>query len=149
MSRWKKSSKLTSKELDDVADFFEKFVTTTPPDMLRRGVGTAGGSPGPPRLHRLQQGGRVQDVSRRMGRAERRGPEPLRLGLAAMDRPNDPQAGRAGPLRFPGAQGPDARLQRRPVDRERCDDADPLPQEESTDPERAQAGGRRPGDAGR
>ena len=33
MSRWKKKTKLTPKELDSIADFFEKFVITTPPDM--------------------------------------------------------------------------------------------------------------------
>ncbi len=33
MARWKKNSKLTSKELDSVADFFEKFVIPTPPEM--------------------------------------------------------------------------------------------------------------------
>jgi ubiquinol-cytochrome c reductase cytochrome b subunit len=34
MARWKKSSKLTAKELDDIADFFERHVITTPEDML-------------------------------------------------------------------------------------------------------------------
>jgi len=33
MARWKKNSKLTPKELDDVADFFAKYVVTTPPDL--------------------------------------------------------------------------------------------------------------------
>ncbi len=33
MARWKKNSKLTAKELDDVADFFEKFVINTPDDL--------------------------------------------------------------------------------------------------------------------
>ena len=33
MARWKKNSKLTPKELDDVADFFAKYVITTPSDM--------------------------------------------------------------------------------------------------------------------
>ena len=33
MARWKKNSKLTPKELDDVADFFASYVTTTPADM--------------------------------------------------------------------------------------------------------------------
>ena len=37
-------------------------------------------------------------------------PEPLRLGLAPVDRPDDPQAGRPGPLRLPRGQGPDAPL---------------------------------------
>ena len=33
MARWKKNSKLTPKELDDVADFFAKYVINTPEDM--------------------------------------------------------------------------------------------------------------------
>ncbi len=33
MARWKKSSKLSPKELDDVADFFERYVITTPADL--------------------------------------------------------------------------------------------------------------------
>jgi ubiquinol-cytochrome c reductase cytochrome b subunit len=33
MARWKKNSKLTPKELDDVADFFARYVITTPADM--------------------------------------------------------------------------------------------------------------------
>lgn len=33
MARWKKTSKLSQRELDDVADFFEKYVITTPADL--------------------------------------------------------------------------------------------------------------------
>ena len=33
MARWRKNTKLTSKELDDVADFFAKFVINTPADL--------------------------------------------------------------------------------------------------------------------
>ena len=33
MARWKKNSKLTPKELDDVADFFVKYVIATPDDL--------------------------------------------------------------------------------------------------------------------
>ncbi len=33
MARWKKNSTLTPRELDDVADFFAKYVITTPADM--------------------------------------------------------------------------------------------------------------------
>jgi len=33
MARWKKGTKLTAKELDDVAAFFAKYVITTPADM--------------------------------------------------------------------------------------------------------------------
>jgi len=33
MARWKKNSKLTPRELDDVADFFARYVITTPPDL--------------------------------------------------------------------------------------------------------------------
>lgn len=33
MARWKKSTKLSAKELDDIAEFFAKFVITTPPNM--------------------------------------------------------------------------------------------------------------------
>jgi ubiquinol-cytochrome c reductase cytochrome b subunit len=33
MARWKKKSKLGSKELDDVADFFQKYVIATPADL--------------------------------------------------------------------------------------------------------------------
>lgn len=33
MARWKKNTKLTPKELDDIADFFETFVIATPDDL--------------------------------------------------------------------------------------------------------------------
>jgi ubiquinol-cytochrome c reductase cytochrome b subunit len=33
MARWRKSTKLSPKDLDDVADFFEKYVIATPSDM--------------------------------------------------------------------------------------------------------------------
>ncbi|MDR3639675.1 MAG: cytochrome b N-terminal domain-containing protein [Isosphaeraceae bacterium] len=33
MARWRKNTKLTAKELDDVAEFFAKFVINTPSDM--------------------------------------------------------------------------------------------------------------------
>jgi ubiquinol-cytochrome c reductase cytochrome b subunit len=33
MSRWRKNTKLTDKELDDIADFFEKHVATIPEDL--------------------------------------------------------------------------------------------------------------------
>ena len=34
MKRWRKKTKLTPKELDDIADFFTKYVVTTPADIL-------------------------------------------------------------------------------------------------------------------
>ena len=128
MAEWKKNSKLSPEQLDDVADFVATFAEipagTTPQEWLEDPK--VAEHPG---LEPFQADCTQCHLIEGLGE-ERGGPaqraQPLRLGFAAVDRPDDPQAGRLRHVRLPRQEGPDAFI-RRPVDRERHGDAHPIP----------------------
>ena len=119
MAEWKRNSKLSPEQLDDVADFVATFARiepgTTPQEWLEDPK--VAEHPGLEPFQTECATCHIMEGLERGRGGDARRARALRLGFAAVDRPDDPQAGRPRPVRLPREEGPDA-LIRRPVDRE-------------------------------
>ena len=96
MAEWKKSSKLSPKQLDDVADFVASFAAI-PDDMTTDDWVNSPGVSDHPGSRALSE--RVREVPRHRRlyrRRPARRPQALRLGISLVDRPDDPQAAIVG-----------------------------------------------------
>ena len=108
---WKEGSKLTPKELDDVA----AYVATLRDDPARRHPRRVGRRPqgqGPPRPRALPEGVRRVPHDGRLVDPRQEAParpRPLRLGLGPLDRADDQAPGVGQPLRLPRGRAEDAR----------------------------------------
>ena len=119
-----------AKQLDDVADFVASFAADPRRHDARRMARTARASPSTPGSSRSRRNAaRATSIEGFTEGGTARRPEPLRLGLAPVDRPDDPQAGGRRPLRLPRARSrPDARLRPDQVTDNDVNMVDPLPQ---------------------
>ena len=96
MAEWKKNTKLTPKQLDDVADFVATFARiapgTTPQEWLEDPK--VAEHPGLEPYQADCAKCHITAGAERGRGGDARCAESLRLGIAAVDRPDDPQAGR-------------------------------------------------------
>ena len=114
MATWKGDSKLTAKDLDDVADFVATFAAIDPETSPEDWAAEAKAKDHPGRKPFYSDCAECHTMGNvAEPRQEDAGvPRPLRLGLQAMDSPDDPGSGPSGAVRLPPGRAKDADLWR-------------------------------------